>query len=147
MATKNQPVEQCCICGCKVHRGGEYATPTIQGRAHATKHHFVAERFFGRSANRRGDQRKPVFSSCPWGVEGKSAVFCYECHELLVHNPVFLEEDLKRFALLVQKRGFKEEIKTESTEKLAGRIDLLHEVIAQGLASCLADVDRRQRGE
>lgn len=88
-----------------------------------------------------------MFSSCPWGVEGKSDVFCYECYELLLHNPVFLKEDLERFALLVKKRGFKEKVKTESTKKLAGRIDLLHEVIANGLASCLVDVDRRQSGE
>ena len=35
----------CAICGCRLHRGGEYATPTTEGRSQATKHHYVAERF------------------------------------------------------------------------------------------------------
>jgi hypothetical protein len=48
----------------------------------------VAERFFGRSNNRRGTQRDRVFEECPWGIEGQTAVFCYDCHEELLHNPV-----------------------------------------------------------
>lgn len=80
--------ERCAICGCDLHRDGEYAKPTIKGRSHATRHHFVAERFFGRSANRRGTQRSPIFKKCPWGVEKQSAVFCYECHEELIHYAI-----------------------------------------------------------
>ena len=135
---------RCCVCGCQVHRGGEYATPTIQGRSHATKHHFVAERFFGRSKNRKGNQRERVFPSCPWAVEGRSAVFCYDCHELLLHNPVFLPEDIEGFARLVRDRGLDEAVKTDATDKLAGRIRLLHEAIARGLASCLGDESGRK---
>lgn len=73
--------EHCTICGCQLHRTPyTYAQSTVQGRSHATKHHYVAERFFGRSANRRG-------------------------------------------------------IKTEDRKRIAGRIELPHEVIACGLAS------------
>src|SRR5690348_3107690 len=68
--------ERCVLCGCRVHRRGVYATPTVEGRSHATSHHYVAERFFGRSAMRRGEQREGIFSACPWGIEGKSAVYC-----------------------------------------------------------------------
>ena len=125
--------ETCGICGCELHRGGEYATPTPEGRSHATAHHFVAERFFGRSVNRRGDQRTPIFDTCPWGVEGEKAVFCYDCHEELVHNPVFLPDDVEAFAELVQNRGLAETTKSDSRKKLAGRIELLHEVIARGI--------------
>jgi hypothetical protein len=144
MPAKKPKVEHCCICGCLTHRGGEYATPTIEGRSHATKHHFVAERFFGRTANRRGDQRDGVFQSCPWDIEGKSAVFCYDCHELELHNPVFLPEDLEGFARLVKDRGLDEAVKNDATDKLAGRIKLLQEVISRGLASCLADAGSRR---
>jgi len=64
--------EICVICGCKLNRvKGVYATSTIEGRSHATQHHYVAERFFGRSATRRGEQREPIFKKCPWGVEGQ----------------------------------------------------------------------------
>jgi hypothetical protein len=41
--------EKCAICGCELHRiAGTYARPTVEGRSHASKHHFVSERFFGR---------------------------------------------------------------------------------------------------
>ena len=125
--------ELCGICGCELNRSGNYATPTAEGRSHATAHHYVAERFFGRSANRKGDQRTPIFDTCPWGVEGEKAVFCYECHEELLHNPVFLPDDLEGFAELVEDRGLAESTKSDSRAKHAGRIELLHEVIARGI--------------
>jgi len=127
-------IEKCAICGCELHRTkNTYARPTIEGRSHASKHHFVAERFFGRSKNRRGTQRDKVFEECPWGVEGKTTIFCYDCHEELLHNPVFLPEDIKRLAILVKERGLDENSKTESKDKIAGRIKLLHEIIQIGL--------------
>lgn len=125
--------EKCGICSCELNRSGNYATPTPEGRSHATAHHYVAERFFGRSSNRKGDQRTRIFDTCPWGVEGEKAVFCYECHEELIHNPVFLPDDVIRFAELVKLRGLAEPTKSESRDKLAGRIELLHEVIARGI--------------
>ena len=67
-----------------------------------------------------------MFASCPWGHEGESVVFCYECHEELVHNPVFLPEDVALFAELVKQRGLSEEMKTENRDPIAGRIKLLH---------------------
>ena len=62
-------------------------------------------------------------------------VFCYECHEELVHNPVLLPADIALFADLVKQRGFSEKVKTESREPIAGRIALFHEVISSGIAS------------
>jgi hypothetical protein len=135
-------LETCAICGCLLHRSGEYAQPTVRGRSHATAHHYVAERFFGRSANRPGETRSRIFEVCPWECEGATAVYCYECHEELIHNPVFLPEDIQRFAALVRSRGLGETEKTESRTALAGRIKLLHEVIDAGLQA-LAD---RQAG-
>lgn len=125
--------ETCAICGCPLHREGEYAKPNVRGRSHATRHHYVAERFFGRSANRSGTQRKPIFDRCPWGAEKKSVVFCYECHEELIHNPVLLPCDIQRFADLVKARGLSEDKKPESREKIAGRIKLFREAISAGL--------------
>lgn len=136
--------EKCGICGCELNRSGNYATPTPEGRSHATAHHYVAERFFGRSANRKGKQRTPVFDTCPWGVEGEKAVFCYECHEELIHNPVFLPDDVEGFAELVVHRGLAESTKTESRNKLAGRIELLHEVVSRGIAELQEDYSNRQ---
>jgi len=130
-------MECCAICGCEVHRGGAYATPTVEGRSHASRHHFVPERFFGRSNNRRGSQRERLFETSPWGHEGETAVFCYDCHEELIHNPVFLPTDLEDFARLVELRGLGETQKTESRERLAGRIQLLHEVLRLGLDASL----------
>jgi hypothetical protein len=140
---RTETKETCGICGCTLNRGGEYATATIQGRSHATKHHYVAERFFGRSANRRGTQRKGLFLICPWGLESKSGVFCYECHEVVLHNPVFLPEDIAAFAELVRRRGFSETKKPDDQEKLAGRVRLLHEIIVAGLTILKVHPDKK----
>lgn len=128
---------RCAICNCLLHRGGDYARPSIKGRSHATRHHHVAERFFGRSATRRGTQREPIFASSPWNVTTQLVVLCYDCHEELVHNPVFLPADIAGFSLLANLRGLQEDDKTDSREKLGGRIQLLHEVIEAGLQALL----------
>jgi len=130
-------VENCAICGCEVHRSGEYATPTVAGRSHASRHHYVAERFFGRSANRRGDQREPLLLASPWGYEGESAIFCYDCHEELLHNPVLLPGDVSAFAELVKLRDLDEPQKSRDRSKLAARVALFHEVIAVGIETML----------
>ncbi len=131
--------ERCAICGCLLHRtAGTYAT--VEGRAHASKHHFVAERFFGRSQNRRGTQRTPIFPKCPWGHERETGVFCYECHELLLHNPVLLPQDVDGFGEIVRRRGLAEdESKPETLEKIGKRIELFREVISRGIAALLED--------
>ena len=129
--------ERCAICGCKLHRTrNTYARPTVEGRSHATQHHHIAERFFGRTTNRKG-KRVGVFSKCPWGHEGDKAVFCYECHEELLHNPVLLPEDVKQFSELVRLCGFSEEEKNDSRQLIAERIKLFHEVIAYGISAVL----------
>ncbi|KPJ56886.1 MAG: hypothetical protein AMS16_01720 [Planctomycetes bacterium DG_58] len=129
--------EACAICGCKVHRKGDYARDTIKGRSHATKHHFVALRFLGLSPMASGKKRKPIFKKSPWTVDEETEVFCYECHEELLHNPVFLPEDVERFGKLVRLRGLAEHTKRATRDKIAGRIKLLHEVIEQGIFSLL----------
>lgn len=130
--------EHCAICGCLLHRTkNTYARPTIEGRSHATKHHCVAERFFGRSVNRAGTKTEGIFAICPWGHEGTTVLFCYECHEELIHNPILLPEDIASFAALVKLHGFSETNKTTDRKMIAGRIQLLHKVIATGLSSLL----------
>jgi hypothetical protein len=74
-----------------------------------------------------------MFASCPWAHEGTVGVFCYECHEELLHNPILLPEDIARFAELVRIRDLSESVKTEDRSKIAGRIALFHEVITRGL--------------
>ena len=125
--------EYCAISCCKLHRDGEYAKPTVKGRSHATEHHYVAERFFGRSANRPGTARKSIFKDDEWKLEKRTAAYCYECHEELIHNPVFLPDDIAAFSALVKIRGLSEVEKSADRSKLAGRIRLLHDVIKAGL--------------
>ena len=131
--------EYCAICQCELHRTtGTYARAKEEGRSHATKHHFVAELFFGRSANRRGTKTDGIFEACPWNVEGRFEVFCYECHEELLHNPVILPEDMKRFAELVKMRGLSETKKSMNREQLAGRVKLFQEIISKGITAALS---------
>jgi hypothetical protein len=134
--------DKCVLCGCPIHREGDYAKPSIKGRSHATKHHYIAERFFGRSKMSKGKEKgKPIFTSesVPWELDKKRKTdeFCYECHEELLHNPVFLPSDIERFAELVRLRHFNENIKTKSKDKIGKRIELLQEVIERGTISLL----------
>lgn len=46
---------------------------------------------------------------------------------------LFLPVDIARLAELVKERRLDEDRKTESKDKIAGRIKLLHEIIQQGL--------------
>lgn len=138
--------ELCAICGCRLHRTNDtYARPTIEGRSHATRHHFVAERFFGRSTNRRGTKTEGIFDLCPWEHEGKSDVFCFECHEELLHNPVVLPKDVELLSELVRLRGLSESAKSKDRSKLAGRILLFHEVIALGIKALHEQEDGRAK--
>jgi hypothetical protein len=134
--------ERCLICECQLHRQGGYGVPTAKGRSHASAHHFVPERFFGRSKTRRGEQRDRLLALSPWGHEGETGVFCYECHEELLHNPVLLPEDLAVLRELVRLRGLTEDLKPESREKLASRVMLFHEAVALGIRELLS---REQR--
>jgi hypothetical protein len=77
--------------------------------------------------------------ACPWGQEGVTSVFCYDCHEEMIHNPVLLSGDVKRFADIVKRRGLDENTKTESREKIAGRIKLFHEIIQRGIEEIIND--------
>ena len=119
-----EPGARCAVCGCRVHGNGGYGEATPDGRSHASDHHYVATRFFLNAS---------VFQTCPWGLQNQMATCCYECHEVLLHNPVFTEEGLNQFARLVALRGLSEDSKPPTSEKLAGRIRLLHQVIEAGL--------------
>jgi len=66
-------------------------------------------------------------------------VFCYECHEELLHNPILLPAEIKALSGLVNKHGLSEETKSEDQSKHAGRIKLFHEVIAVGLAALVIE--------
>ncbi len=82
-----------------------------------------------------GTRREATFVASPWGSENEKGLFCYECHEELLHNPVVLPEDIAKFARLVHLRGLSETNKPVGRYLLAGRIVLFHEVIAKGLDS------------
>jgi hypothetical protein len=43
---------------------------------------------------RRGEQREPIFSKVSLNLEKKSAVYCYEYHKELLHNPVLTADDI-----------------------------------------------------
>ena len=126
--------EKCKICGCEIHRDGDYAKPTVKGRSHATKHHYVAERFYGRTKNKRTYQEvSPIFGEKDYSeYEGQSGIFCYECHEELLHNPILLPADVEKLAKLVYERKCNEMKKGDSREKIAERIKLFQEIISLG---------------
>ena len=66
-------------------------------------------------------------------------MFCYECHEELLHNPVLLPQDIGDFSALVRSCGLSENQKPEDRKKIGGRIKLLYEVIARGIKAVAQD--------
>lgn len=126
--------DKCNICGCKLERSGEYAT--FEGRAHASRHHHIAQRFL-KTKDKMGNKFQPTFSKCPWEIEKKTVLLCYECHEELIQNPVFLPKDIEKFKQLVKFRKLAENEKPMNRKKLAGRIILLNEVIETGIEQLL----------
>ena len=126
--------DRCNICGCKLEQSGKYAT--FEGRAHPSRHHHVAQRFL-KTIDKNGNEFQPIFSKCPWEIEKKTVVLCYECHEELIQNPVFLPKDIENFKQLVKFRKLAENEKPENRKKLAGRIKLLNEVIETGIEKLL----------
>jgi hypothetical protein len=60
-----------------------------------------------------------------------------KCHGELLHNPVFTLDDIARLRTLVAQRGLDEDDKPPNRLKLAGRTQLLHEVIAAGIKALI----------
>ena len=69
-------------------------------------------------------------------------MFCYECHEELLHNPVLTPAQICAFRDLTAQCGLNETVKTSKKEKIAGRIRLFNRVIeAELIAMDHAPVD------
>jgi hypothetical protein len=134
----------CAICGCRLnHEAGVYGEDTPIGRSHATEHHLIAKRFFG-PTNINGKHRTQILEDCPWPeYEKKTTVLCYDCHEELLHNIVFLTEDIEGFKELVERRKLNEVDKSSSKKELAGRIELLHKVLELGIEKQLEIEEHR----
>ena len=126
-------INKCQICDCKIHNNGEYAKPTIRGRSHASRHHYIAERFYGRTKNKQKYKARPIFKDEFTEYEKKYGLFCYECHEELLHNPIVLPESINKLKKLIRKMGYHESSKGASRKKIAQRIKLFQEIISLGI--------------
>lgn len=131
----------CRICSCVLSRkNGTYGQATPSGRSHGTKHHLVAKRFFTKTKNDSISKMNPIFKDGDYPqYKGQMETLCYECHEELLHNPIFLPNDIDKFAKLVEKRFCDERGKKKTTKrkKIGQRIKLLNEVISVGLDELL----------
>ena len=126
--------ERCRLCGCRVHRGGPYAAPTIEGRSCASEHHLCGRALPWALENLTWRPACQDFRNVSVGIRRKVAVYCYECGEKLLHNPVIIEADIERFAQLVRLRALNEDAKPAARQKMVGRIRPLYEVIDAGLS-------------
>ena len=71
--------------------------------------------------------------------EGTAGVFCYECHEELLHNPILLPDDIAKLRQCFVQKGITETEKTNDRILAARRVALLHEVIQRGISSMQND--------
>ena len=136
---RNDKDEHCAICGCALcSKKDTYGKATLEGRGHRSRHHHIAERFFGRSKTRKpGTERPAILKESDWPKYDAPVILCYECHEELIHNPILLKEDLEKFKELVDRDGSSEKEKECSRGKIARRIILFHKVIETGLKQLL----------
>lgn len=111
-------VETCCLCGRAVNRSGNYATSTLEGQSHATRHHLVAKRL------------RPLLDGTELGTVLTAPVFCYKCGEVVLHNPPLTPSDLAVFAALIRARRIDQ---LPEDVRVTAVIELFHEAIALGL--------------
>ena len=122
--------EKCEICGCQLtSKQDTYGQDTLAGRAHQTKHHNIAKRFYGQQNGRKPIFKKKDRTGNGWNVTR----CCFECHEELLHNPILTSKNIKTLSTLVKKTGSGERRKPEDKKRIANRILLFHAVIDTGL--------------
>lgn len=125
---------RCVVCNGVGARRAPSQTP--EGRSRLTHREMVPHALFGRNRKtrwRHDDPIDPVFTEDPWDAEGESTLMCAECRDQLLGQPVLLAWDLALLSSLIRQAGLSEEQRTSDRSKMAGRVQLFHEVIARGL--------------
>jgi len=96
------------LCGIEVTTSGVYATEN--GQHYRSKHHLVPNRFNKYRISQRSLAKKLNVETGDF----ISILLCYECHEELLHNPVFTTKMIKELSHLMRGKSLEDKVITLS---------------------------------
>ena len=103
-----EATDRCVLCGIKFTTGGVYATES--GRHNRSEHHLFPARFEKFGISQRSLAKKLNVET----QDFDSVHLCYECHEELLHNPVFTTKMIKGLSHLMKGKSFEDKVITLS---------------------------------
>ena len=96
----------CMLCGTKFSTKGVYATKN--GQYNRSEHHLFPARFKKYHISQRSLAKKLNVESRDFD----SVHLCYECHEELLHNPVFTTKMIKELSHLMRGKSLEDKVIT-----------------------------------
>ena len=102
-----ETTDHCILCGIEFTTGA-YATEN--GRYNRSEHHLFPARFKKYHISQRSLAKKLNLES----QDFDSVHLCYECHEELLHNPVFTTKMIKELSHLMRGKGLEDKATTLS---------------------------------
>ena len=98
-----EATDHCMLCGIEFTTGA-YATEN--GRYNRSEHHLFPARFKKYHISQRSLAKKLNIES----QDFDSVHLCYECHEELLHNPVFATKMIKELSQLMRGRSLEDKV-------------------------------------
>jgi len=102
-----ETADHCMLCGIEFTTG-VYATES--GQYHRSTHHLVPTRFKKHGISQRSLAKKLNAES----EDLDSVHLCYECHEVLLLNPVFTTKMIKELSHLIKGKSLEDKVVTLS---------------------------------
>src|SRR5262245_43097277 len=123
--------QTCALCGKPLRYASNNKKAAIQGLhcgANTHDHDAKSEAHLGHVGGARSRDEFRKLSQKAWAEMGvkdptKSMILCFECHEIVLHNPVLSEGQMARLGILFKGRGLEE------------KVVLLNRIIEDGLAA------------
>ena len=99
-----EATDRCVLCGIKFTTGDVYATKS--GQYNRSKHHLFPTRF-----KKHGISQESLAKKLNVGTRDFDPVYlCYECHEILLLNPVFTTEMIKELSHLIKGKSLEDKV-------------------------------------
>ena len=100
---EKETTDHCMLCGIEF-TSGAYATEN--GRYNRSEHHLFPTRFEKYHISQRSLAKKLNVES----QDFDSVHLCYECHEELLHNPVFTTKMIKELSHLMRGKSLEDKV-------------------------------------
>ena len=99
-----EATDHCMLCGIEFTKTGVYATKS--GQHKRGEHHLIPKRF-----EKNGISQVSLAKKLNVGTRDFEPVYlCYECHEVLLLNPVFTTEMIKELSPLIKGKSLEDKV-------------------------------------